>query len=108
MATVELSRDSKENRLERLKAEDAQFRDSYQRAEVTAVKRTPGIRLAQVVQGVMEGYADRPALGRRATELVVDPAMGRATLRLLPPNGIITPPIRSARVTSSASWASPA
>lgn len=84
MATVELSRDSKENRLERLKAEDAQFRDSYLRAEVTAVKRTPGIRLAQVVQGVMEGYADRPALGRRATELVVDPAMGRATLRLLP------------------------
>jgi fatty acid CoA ligase FadD9 len=32
----------------------------------------------------MEGYADRPALGQRARELVTDPASGRKTLRLLP------------------------
>jgi fatty acid CoA ligase FadD9 len=32
----------------------------------------------------MEGYADRPALGERATELVTDPVTGRRSLRLLP------------------------
>jgi fatty acid CoA ligase FadD9 len=88
MATVELSRDTwadrKARRLEKLKVEDAQFRDSYQLAEVTAAKRRPGIRLSQVVEAVMQGYGDRPALGRRAQELVTDPATGRATLRLLP------------------------
>jgi fatty acid CoA ligase FadD9 len=48
------------------------------------MKRQPGIRLAQVVAGVMEGYADRPALGQRARELVSDLASGRTTSRLLP------------------------
>ena len=41
-------------------------------------------RIAQVVQIVMEGYADRPALGQRARELVTNSANGRKTLRLLP------------------------
>ncbi len=71
-------------RLERLLAEDPQLRDSPALPIVVAAKRQPGLRLAQVVQIVMEGYADRPALGRRARELVTDPASGRRTLRLLP------------------------
>src|ERR1700751_6011157 len=74
---------SKERRIERLNAEDPQFRDAYPLEAVNAAKRQPGLRLAQLVQIVMEGYADRPALGQRARELVTDGATGRTTLRLL-------------------------
>src|SRR5580692_2103472 len=78
------------NRLERLRAADPQFRDSFASETVVAAKREPGLRLAQVVQIVMEGYADRPALGQRARELVTDPATGRKTLRLLPRFDVMT------------------
>jgi fatty acid CoA ligase FadD9 len=71
-------------RINRLRAEDRQFRDSFPIETVTAAKRQPGLRISQVVRIVMEGYADRPALGQRARELVTDPASGRNTLRLLP------------------------
>ncbi|MFH8346401.1 hypothetical protein [Streptomyces sp. NPDC018045] len=43
----------------------------------------PGLPLADLVATVMEGYADRPALGERATEPATDPDTGRTTLRLL-------------------------
>jgi fatty acid CoA ligase FadD9 len=46
--------------------------------------RRPGLRLAPILQTLVEGYADRPALGQRARELVLDPATGRTTTRLLP------------------------
>src|SRR6201987_6251149 len=72
------------NRFERLRATDPQFRDSFPSEAVVAAKREPGLRLAQVVQIVMEGYADRPALGQRARELVTDRTTGRKTLSLLP------------------------
>jgi fatty acid CoA ligase FadD9 len=70
-------------RLERLRTEDPQFRESFPLEAVAAAKRQPGLRLAQLVQIVMEGYSDRPALGQRARELVIDPPSGRRTLRLL-------------------------
>jgi fatty acid CoA ligase FadD9 len=72
------------NRLERLRVADPQFRDSFPSETVVAAKREPGLRLAQIVQIAMEGYADRPALGRRARELVTDRTTGRQTLSLLP------------------------
>ena len=78
------------NRLERLLAADPQFRDSFPLETVVAAKREPGLRLAQVVQIVMEGYTDRPALGQRARELVSDQTTGRKTLRLLPRFDTIT------------------
>ncbi len=71
-------------RLERLYREDPQFAAAAPCPDVTAAKTQPGLRLAQVMQVTMEGYADRPALGVRARELVTDPASGRNTLRLLP------------------------
>ncbi|MCW2757798.1 MAG: oxidoreductase, partial [Nocardioidaceae bacterium] len=43
----------------------------------------PGLRLPDVVRTVMEGYAERPALGARAVEYVTD-ATGRTTAQLLP------------------------
>jgi fatty acid CoA ligase FadD9 len=78
------------SRLERLRAADPQFRDSFPLETVVAAKRGPGLRLAQVVQIVMEGYADRPALGQRARELVTDRTTGRRTLNLLPRFDTIT------------------
>jgi fatty acid CoA ligase FadD9 len=40
--------------------------------------------LGRIVATVMAGYADRPAMGERATELVTDSTTGRTTLRLVP------------------------
>jgi len=71
-------------KIERLCAEDEQFREAYPLKDVVAAKRQPGMRMAEIVRTVMEGYADRPALGQRARELATDPATGRATLKLLP------------------------
>ena len=70
-------------KIESLRAADEQFRDAWPLAEVVAAKRRPGIRIAGIVQAIMEGYSERPALGQRARELVTDPATGRATLKLL-------------------------
>lgn len=89
MATIDLTLDDpreqrRQARIARLRTADPQFRDSISSAEVVARKTAPGLRLAEVVREVMEGYADRPALGQRARELVSDAATGRKTLRLLP------------------------
>lgn len=43
----------------------------------------PQLGLAQTIDSVMRNYADRPALGRRVKELVVDPTTGRRTRRTL-------------------------
>ncbi|WP_206505530.1 carboxylic acid reductase [Streptomyces chrestomyceticus] len=66
-----------------LYATDPQFRDAAPLDDVTEAIRRPGLPLADLVATVMEGYADRPALGERATEPVTDPDTGRTTLRLL-------------------------
>jgi fatty acid CoA ligase FadD9 len=77
-------------RAESIGASDPQFRNSFPLEDVAAAKRKPGLRFAEVVQIVMEGYADRPALGQRARELVTDPASGRKILRILPSFETIT------------------
>ncbi|MGW8976849.1 carboxylic acid reductase [Streptomyces platensis] len=66
-----------------LYATDLQFRGAAPLDAVTEAIRRPGLPLADLVATVMEGYADRPALGERATEPVTDPHTGRTTLRLL-------------------------
>jgi fatty acid CoA ligase FadD9 len=77
-------RDAKKaERLKRLLAEDGQIRGCLALDSVNEAKKQPGLRLAQAVQIVMEGYADRPALGQRARALVTDPTTGRKTFRLL-------------------------
>ncbi|WP_083418444.1 carboxylic acid reductase [Pseudofrankia sp. BMG5.36] len=72
------------HRAAELYATDQQIRDARPLEAVTAAIREPGMSLGRIVATVMEGYADRPALGERATELVTDSATGRTTLRLLP------------------------
>lgn len=66
-----------------LYATDPQFRGAAPLDAVTEAIRRPGLPLADLVDTVMEAYADRPALGERATEPVTDPVTGRTTLRLL-------------------------
>ena len=61
------------SRIARLMAEDPQFRAVCADPAVSAAKRKPGIRLAEIVKVAMEGYATRPAVGYRARELVTDP-----------------------------------
>jgi fatty acid CoA ligase FadD9 len=51
---------------------------------VSAAIARPGLRLPQLVQTVMDGYANWPALGQRAVQLVNDPDTGRTTAELLP------------------------
>ena len=71
-------------RLAELFANDRQFREAAPRADVQAAIEHPGVPLSRIVATVMEGYAERPALGQRARELITDAATGRRALRLLP------------------------
>jgi fatty acid CoA ligase FadD9 len=63
---------------------DRQFAAAKPDPAVLEAARRPGLRLAEILQTFIDGYADRPALGQRARELVTDPATGRASARLLP------------------------
>ncbi|MCM6773164.1 thioester reductase domain-containing protein [Nocardia sp. CDC159] len=65
-----------------LVARDEQVRAALPSAEIDAALRRPDMRLAQIVATVVHGYADRPALGRRAIEFVTDET-GRRRMRLL-------------------------
>ena len=71
-------------RIQELYASDPQFAAARPDEAVWAAVERPGLRLSQLVQTVMEGYADRPALGQRAVRLVEDPDTGRTTAELLP------------------------
>jgi fatty acid CoA ligase FadD9 len=71
-------------RFERLFADDEQFRSASPDPAVRKAARQPGLRLTQVLEALVQGYAERPALGWRARELTTDPATGRTTTRLLP------------------------
>jgi fatty acid CoA ligase FadD9 len=67
-----------------LYASDPQFRAAEPSGGVIEAASRPGLRLAQILQALAEGYADRPALGERAREFATDPVTGRASARLLP------------------------
>jgi fatty acid CoA ligase FadD9 len=72
-----------ERRIEELTANDPQFAAAKPDPAVAAALEQPGLRLPQIVQTVLEGYADRPALGHRAVEFVKDPKTGRTVLEVL-------------------------
>ncbi|TQM26283.1 carboxylic acid reductase [Nocardia bhagyanarayanae] len=77
-------------RIARLYAEHRQIRDAKPSAEISAAIRQPGMRLPRIVETLMTGYADRPALGQRSVELTTEPRTGRRTTRLLPTFDTIT------------------
>ncbi|WP_319448179.1 MULTISPECIES: carboxylic acid reductase [unclassified Mycobacterium] len=81
---------------------DAEFAASMPDAGVNAALDAPGLRLPQLVRTVFEGYAERPALGQRAIELVTD-AAGRTTAELQPRFETITYRELGDRVIATAS-----
>ncbi|OMC38178.1 oxidoreductase [Mycobacterium sp. GA-1841] len=72
------------SRIASLTADDPQFAAAIPSDAVTAAVDVPGMRLPEIVQTLLQGYTERPALGERALDFVVDPATGRTTARLLP------------------------
>ena len=80
-----MSIDSREARLERriadLYSDDEQFAAAKPNDDVTAAASAADT-LPAAVRTVLEGYADRPALGQRAVEYVTNG--GRTTAKLLP------------------------
>ncbi|MGV0805073.1 carboxylic acid reductase [Mycolicibacterium setense] len=72
------------SRIADLTANDPQFAAAIPSDTVTAAVDVPGLLLPEIVQTLLQGYAERPALGERALEFVVDPATGRTVARLLP------------------------
>jgi fatty acid CoA ligase FadD9 len=82
--TSELTRERRlVERVEQLYASDPQFRAAAPSAEVTEAAHRPGLRLWEVVDCYLDGYADRPALGQRACEVARDEATGSAATTLL-------------------------
>jgi fatty acid CoA ligase FadD9 len=76
--------EDKERRAAEFAANDPEFAAARPDAAVSAAIDNAGLRLPQVVQAVLEGYADRPALAQRAYELVQDPQTGRTSAKLMP------------------------
>jgi fatty acid CoA ligase FadD9 len=76
--------DALRRRIDDLYASDAQFAAARPDEAVSAAMERPGLRLPQLVQTVMDGYADRPALGQRAVQLVKDADTSRTTAELRP------------------------
>ncbi|MGV0627157.1 carboxylic acid reductase [Mycolicibacter minnesotensis] len=66
-----------------LVASDPQFAASRPDPDVAAAVAAQS-RPAAIARTLFAGYADRPALGRRAVDFVTDPATGRTAAALLP------------------------
>src|ERR1700712_1226145 len=79
--------ESDERRLQRrfdtLAAGDAQLVAAQPDPAISAAIDAPGLLLTDVIRTVMNGYADRPALGQRAVAFVTD-ASGRTVAELQP------------------------
>ena len=82
--STDIAQERLTRRIQELYASDPQFAAARPDEAVSAAVERPGLRLPQLVQTVMDGYANRPALGQRAVQLVKDPDTGRTTAELLP------------------------
>ena len=89
-----MSTDTREERFARrishLYATDQQFADAKSSESVMHAIESPELRLPEIVATVLDGYADRPALGQRSVQFVTDPATGRTSAELLPGFDTIT------------------
>ena len=88
--STDIAQERLTRRIQELYASDPQFAAARPDEAVSAAVERPGLRLSQLVQTVMDGYANRPALGQRAVQLVKDPDTGRTTAELLPRFDTIT------------------
>ena len=84
MSTSANAREARrQSRFEKLTSSDAQLIAAQPDPAVSAVLEDPGLLLTDVIRTVMDGYADRPALGQRAIAFVTD-ADGRTVAELQP------------------------
>ena len=84
MSTSAKAREARrQSRFETLTSTDAQLIAAQPDPAVSAALDGPGLLLTDVMRTVMNGYADRPALGQRAVEFVTG-ANGRTVAELLP------------------------
>ncbi|MEC4764846.1 carboxylic acid reductase [Mycobacterium sherrisii] len=81
MSTI--SEERLERRIEELSASDPQFAAARPDPAIVEALEQPGLRLPQIIQIVLEGYADRPALGQRVLEFVKDPKTGRTVAEVV-------------------------
>ena len=72
------------SRFQKLISSDAQLAAATPDPAITAALGEPGLLLTDVIRTVMNGYADRPALGQRAVEFVTD-ADGRTVAAFAAP-----------------------
>jgi fatty acid CoA ligase FadD9 len=82
--STDIAKERLAHRIQELYASDPQFAVARPDEAVSAAIERPGLRLPQLVQTVMDGYANRPALGQRAVPLVKD-SDTRRTAAELPP-----------------------
>ena len=87
--SIETREDRLQSCIAHLYDTDEQFAAAKPDPAVSAAADQPGLRLPEVVRTVLDGYADRTALGQRAVEFVTD-AAGRTTAELLPSFDTIT------------------
>lgn len=73
-----------QQRLDELLAKNAAARAAQPLDAVQDAVHEPGLSLAETLERMMDGYADRPALGERVEELTTDPATGRTSRKLVP------------------------
>jgi fatty acid CoA ligase FadD9 len=84
MSTPANAREARlQRRFDSLTSGDAQLIAAQPDPAITAALGGPGVLLADVIRIVMDGYADRPALGQRAVDFVTD-ANGRTVAELQP------------------------
>ncbi|MCV6983872.1 AMP-binding protein, partial [Mycolicibacterium pulveris] len=89
-------------RVEELSATDPQFAAAQPSSSVATALEQAGLRLPQVIRTVLQGYADRPALGQRVVQFVEDSKTGRTVLELLPRFETITYRVLGERVDALA------
>src|ERR1700759_4213023 len=70
-------------RFEKLTSTDQQLIAARPDPSVAAAIAEPDLLLADIIRVVMDGYAERPALGQRAVEFVTD-GTGRTVAELQP------------------------
>jgi fatty acid CoA ligase FadD9 len=73
-----------QHRTSHLYATDQQFADAQPNDRITGAIESFDLRLSQIVQTVIDGYADRPALGERRVQFIADASTGRTLAQLLP------------------------
>ncbi|HET6734814.1 carboxylic acid reductase [Mycobacterium sp.] len=77
-------------RIASLSVTDRQFASAKPDPQVSRLIDPPHVRLTEIVQIVLERYADRPALGQRIVDYRTDPDTSRTTADLVPRFEVIT------------------